>query len=339
MDRLTAFEINWRTLWRIALFGLFIVFAYFAREAIGVFCIAVVLSLGLEPVISFLERKKVPRILGVLSTFLMLVFVALVILYLLLPVVMNEFGGFLGNVNAVSKSLFGFGLLPSVESVGGGLQQIFSLFSSGEASLTDAIGIVVKDIVLILSTIVVTFYLILEKDGVERLLRAILPDTYERPILSVFHRFKVKIKRWLGTQLGLSLIMGILVSAGLWLLGVDYPLFLGVVAGVFELVPVIGPILIGFIAFAVAVSNSLTLGIYTVIFFFILQQLENHVLVPIVMGRSMKVHPVVVIVALIAGGRIAGLIGIVLAVPIAVLAQEIFTHFAEKKQVYQKLDL
>ena len=125
--------------------------------------------------------------------------------------------------------------------------------------------------------------------------------------------------------------MGIIVSVGMWLMGVKYAIILGILAAIFELVPAIGPILVGFIAFVVAVSDSFSLGIYAVVFFFIVHQLENHIFIPIVIGKSMKIHPVVVIMALFAGGEIAGFIGIVLSVPIAVIAQEIFNYLAEQK--------
>jgi predicted PurR-regulated permease PerM len=89
--------------------------------------------------------------------------------------------------------------------------------------------------------------------------------------------------------------------------------------------------MVGIIAFLVAVSDSALLGVYALLFCFIVQQLENNILVPLIMGKSMKVHPVVVLMALLAGGKLAGFVGIALAVPIAVIAQEIFDYLAEAK--------
>jgi predicted PurR-regulated permease PerM len=125
--------------------------------------------------------------------------------------------------------------------------------------------------------------------------------------------------------------MGVMVWFGLWLLGVQYPLVLGILAAAFELVPVIGPILTGVVGFLIAVSDSFSLGLYAVLFFFIVQQLENHIFVPLVMGKVMDVHPVIVVVALLVGGEVAGLIGFILAVPVAVLAQEFLNYLADQK--------
>src|SRR3989442_214320 len=107
--------------------------------------------------------------------------------------------------------------------------------------------------------------------------------------------------------------MGVVVSIGMWLLGVKFPIVLGIIAAVFELVPIIGPVLSGSIMFLMAISDSVSLGLYTLLFAFIVQQLEGHVLIPIIMGRAMKIHPVMVIISLLAGGQTAGFFGIILS--------------------------
>jgi predicted PurR-regulated permease PerM len=93
------------------------------------------------------------------------------------------------------------------------------------------------------------------------------------------------------------------------------------------------------VAFLVAMSDSTVLGLYAVIFFFVVQQFENHVLIPLVMGKSMRVHPVIAVVSLLAGGQLAGFVGIILGIPIAVLVQEIFNYLAARKEKRAVLEL
>jgi predicted PurR-regulated permease PerM len=159
----------------------------------------------------------------------------------------------------------------------------------------------------------------------------LLPDVYEKPVLTIFNNFKTKIRRWFAAQLGLSLVVGVVMSLGLWLLGVRYALVLGIIAAILELVPLIGPVVAGAVALLIALTDSFTLGLYVIGLTFIVQQLENHVLIPVLMGKTLNVHPVIVIVSILAGAQIAGFVGILLAVPIAVAAQEIFYYLAEKK--------
>lgn len=335
----SRFEIGWQTIWRIVLTFLILYVLYLARAPVGVFLISVVISLGLDPFVSFLQRAWLPRFLATILIFIMGILALAAVLYVAVPVVVQEIGGFLGHVNQVLSSV-GFGISEVMLSgFSGDLNRALGFLSTADFSLTGAIGGVFGRMVLIMSTLIISFYLTLEERGTERLLKVILPDAYERAILAIFGRFKVKIRHWFTAQLGLSLIMGVLVGAGMWALGVPYALVLGIVAALFELVPIVGPVITGLIAFIVAVSDSFSLGLYAVIFFVLLQQVENHFLYPYVMGRSMQVHPVIVIFSLLAGAQVAGFVGIVLSVPIAVMSQEVFNYLADRKRARAGLDI
>ncbi len=327
------FEVSWATLWRVLVFVMLAILLYLVREAVGVLLVAVVVSLGLDPAVSFLERHRIPRLLGTFFVFMLGALVVTAVVYFVVPIVILEMGSFLAHFNTTTFSLFGVSLPQvNVKDFALTIDKALSFFSSSPFSISGAVGALLKRLVLVLTTVIISFYLTLERDGTERLFRAILPTSYEGPILSVFERFKVKIRRWFIAQLGLSVVVGLLVGFALSLLGVRYSFVLGILAGVFELVPIIGPILTGVIAFIVAVPDSLTLGLWTLLVFIGIQQFENHVLLPVVMGRTMQVHPVVVIISLIAGGEVAGLVGLILGVPIAVMVHEVFVYLSDHKR-------
>ncbi|MFH0806704.1 MAG: AI-2E family transporter [Candidatus Brennerbacteria bacterium] len=327
------FEVTWPSLWRIAIFAGIVLLLILAREVIGMFIIAIVIALGLDPFVSFLERHKVPRLLGTSLVFVIGILVLGAVVYLVLPIIISELGSFIAHFNDSLRGLFNVGLPQSViANVSGSLEQALAFLSSSDFSVTGAIGSAFERLLFVIATIVISFYLTVEEKGTERFLKVILPDAYERAFLSVFTRFKEKIRNWFSAQLGLSLAVGIIVALGLWLLGVRYYLALGLLAAVFEIVPIIGPIITGVVGFLIAIGDSWTLGFYALIFFFLVQQLENHILTPIVMGRAVKVHPVMVVMALLVGGNVAGFAGILLSVPIAVAAQEVFNYLAEEKR-------
>lgn len=332
MNEETRFEIGWQTLWRIAIAFLILYVLYLARAAVGAFLISVVISLGLDPFVSFLQRARIPRFLATLLIFVFGILILAAILYVVVPVLIQEVGGFFIHLNQALSSM-GFGISEAtIRALSGDLTRTLGFLSSTDLSLTGAITGAFGKMILVIGTFIMSFYLTIEEKGTELLLKAILPDAYERAALSVFTRFKAKIRNWFSAQLALSLIMGVLVGLGMWLLGVKYGMVLGIVAAVLELVPVVGAVVTGLIAFIIAVSDSFALGLYAVIFFVLLQQLENHVLYPLVMGRSMRVHPVIVAVSLLAGAQVAGFVGAILAVPVAVLAQEIFTDLVSRKR-------
>ncbi len=333
-------EVGWTALWRIFIFIGFALLLYFARDAFAVLLVGVVLSLGVEPVVGFLSEKlKFGRILATITVFVLSVAVVGLFLYLVIPVLIVEFSGFVGRLNEIIPTLPGIKfVLPSIQSAQSGLDQISTFLSTINFSITATFWSLITDIVLVFSAVIVTLYLSVERHGAERMLEVILPDSYERSVMTVFKNYERKMRRWFATQLALSLFVGMAVFVGMFLIGVKYPILLGVIAGILEIVPVIGPIVTGLIAFVVAASYSVSLAIYAVIFFIVIQQVENHVLIPIFVGKSMRVHPVIVLVSVLAGGEISGFTGIILSVPVAVLVQEIFDYLAEKKSKRLELD-
>ena len=335
-------EISWNTLWRILIFLGVIALLFVAKEALGILFIAIVISLAIEPAVGWLEKHGINRILGVLITFFLAIFLFSTIIYFMIPPVVVQAQSFLTQINEVIANFFGFGIPETViEGVSSNLNQLLGYLRASNISITGTISTVFNNLIFGITTIIIAFYLSVEKRGPERMIEMVLPRAYEDSVLKVFKKFKEKIRFWAVAQLGLSLVVGAVVALGLWIMGVEYALVLGVLAAVFELAPVIGPILSGIAAFLIAVPESFTLGIYVIVFFFIVQQLENNVLIPVIFKRSMKIHPVIVLVALLAGGRAAGLIGVILSVPVALLAQETFNYLAEQKasQAKSKLDI
>ncbi|MEK7464511.1 MAG: AI-2E family transporter [Patescibacteria group bacterium] len=338
MPEVLKFEVSWRTFWQIFVFLILILIFYLARNAVGVLVVSIVISMGIDPVVSMLQRKKINRLLGTIFVFLVGLIVLGTIVYFIIPIIIVEAGDFIIYINKIMSAFFGFSLPKSlITNFTVTFDKVLGIISATNVSVTSAVSKVFTQAVLVLSTFIIAFYLSVEKDGPERLLRVILPDAYERGVLTIFTRFKLKVKRCFATQLVLSLLIGTVVGFGLWLLGVKYPLILGLLAAVFEIVPIIGPVIAGAVAFMVAISDSLSLGLYTFAFFFIVQQLENHILIPVIMGKAVKIHPVIVVISLLAGGQVGGFIGILLSVPIAVLASETVVYMAERKSLRPKL--
>ena len=171
----------------------------------------------------------------------------------------------------------------------------------------------------------------MSRDGVERFIKIIAPVAYEPAALRIYERSRRKIGSWFRMQLILSLIMGVIVWGGLTLLGVQGAFLIGILAAIFELVPFIGPIVAGAFAVVSALGTSAQLAIYTLIFFVVAQQFESNILVPIFNQRSVDLHPVIVITALLIGAEIGGFLGMVIAVPAAAVFQEVVEEWSVKK--------
>jgi len=324
-------EISWASLWRIlamlALVAIFIV----SRQAFFAFFLAIVLASAIEPIVSFFEKKRFPRGLAVLMIFIVGLAVLAVLLYTIIPIAALEFRALFSNLEEkLPVFLKPAGSLFLID-FSKGQEGLINALLSGSESFMSIASRTFGNVALVIALFVITFYLTVNKNGVEKFLRAILPAEHEERIIAIYLRIRKKWGHWFQAQLLLSFVIGGISFLGLWLLGVKYSLLLGATAGVLELVPMAGPIIAGVIAFFVALTKSWALAVYVAILFIIIQQLENHILLPLIMRKTMGVEPAVVVLTLLAGYAIASWMGVLLAIPAAVTLQEISEDFSRRK--------
>ncbi len=308
---------------------------YVISPVLVVLLMAIVISSALDAPLNYLESKKVPRLLGILFIFIALFSIFILLLYTIIPIVVIEFKDLFSNLDKVQSALVSVFGISTASDFNFSNISITSLIFPASTSVFNIIPTVFENAILGIATVVISFYLALYRDGIENFLRAVLPLAYEDYSISVFHRARKKIGKWLEGQIFLSLVIAIVVAVGLRILGVNYSLVLGLIAGILEIIPFIGPLIAGFIAFLVAVSQSFVLGIYVVILFTIIQQLESHLLVPIVMRKTTGIHPVIVVLAILAGSQIGGFVGAILSIPIVVIFQELVEDFGARKYKQQ----
>ena len=170
------------------------------------------------------------------------------------------------------------------------------------------------------------------KRGVENFLDSVVPEKYESYVKDLWKRTERKVGLWFQGQLLLALIVGLVVYVGLSLMGIKFALTLGFLALAFEIVPIVGPILAAIPAIILAFLQEPAMGLWVIVFYVAVQQLENHILVPIVMGKTLGLNPVVVIIALLVGVNLAGIVGMILSVPVATAIVEVIDDMAKKKE-------
>jgi predicted PurR-regulated permease PerM len=180
--------------------------------------------------------------------------------------------------------------------------------------------------------IVFSFYFAVIETGVEDFLEVVSPRRHKAYILDLWRRSRQKIGLWMQGQLILAVLMGVLLYLGLSILGVPHALLLAVIAALFEIIPVFGPILAAVPAVGIAfVDGGVTLGLLTIALYVIAQQFENHLIYPLVVTRVVGVPPLLVILALIIGAQLAGFLGILLSVPVAATIQELAKDIRERR--------
>ncbi|MDP3949000.1 MAG: AI-2E family transporter [bacterium] len=326
-------EISWASLWRILFFILLVIFVFMAKNVMLGLLLAIVIASGLEVPIDILEKRKIPRTVSAIFIFLFIILVIAVLLYAIVPIVIVNMNTAIFNIQKAAQgtwwqSLFNINTSRSLNDF---MSRIVDNFVSGGASPLEAVSQVFGGLSLTISVFILSFYLSVNKNGIERFVRIISPDKYEEAVLRIFEHSRKRIGRWFRTQFLLSLIVGLVVWAALGFLGVPYAPILGLIAGILELVPFVGPIIAGAVSVLVAISISTTLAIYTLITFLVIQQFESNVLVPLLMRRAAGLHPVLVIVSILMGIEIGGFLGAVVAVPVAAVFQEIAENWDRDK--------
>lgn len=290
------------------LWGLFLI-----RDVIILLFVAVIFMSALSPIVARLEKLKVPKTLAIALIYIIIIaFVSGLVVFVVTP--------FTEQTATLTTNLpqYLITIIPETGLIDRNvIQQEFGNFSKNalEVSVT-----IFNNILAFISIAVLTFYLLLERENLDKLIAQFFIRKEER-IKNITKKIEEKLGSWIRGQIALCLIIGTLSYIGLTLLNVPYALPLAIFAGALEIIPTIGPIVSAIPAVLIAfLVSPFTAGLVAIMYF-IIQQLENHLIVPQVMRKAVGINPLVVILAVAIGGKLLGISGALLAVPITVVIQ------------------
>ncbi|MBM3281624.1 MAG: AI-2E family transporter [Candidatus Harrisonbacteria bacterium] len=333
MEPKTIHDITWSTFWRALIVAGFAWVFISSFDVLLAILVALVIAAGVDAPISYLKEKGVPRVLSALCIFFFGFLVLAAIVYAIVPLALSDFANVFDNVKKFSGPLIDtFQASDAFQAIVMKIKEWSDSLISGSVPIMQVFASLFGNIFLAITVLILSFYLAVDQDGVEKFIVSILPSSFEESSLDIYFKTRKRISSWIKGQFLLSLIVGILVFIGLWILGVKYSVLLAVLAGIFEIVPFVGPIIAGGLAVLVALSQSLDLFFYTLGLFVAIQQLENNVIVPIVMRYTTNLNPTVIIISILIGGKAFGFVGLILAVPASVFLQEIVDRWTSSKK-------
>jgi predicted PurR-regulated permease PerM len=321
------------TVLKVLFIGLLIWFLFAIREILLLFVIAVIVSAALDPIADFFSKYKVPRSLSVLIVYVLILGLFFLIGYLLVPTMIAQFQSLQSNnfvasfqekIGPYKDTLTRFGIDKSINST---IEQFRNglagnIFQTTKGVFTGTISFI--------TVLVISFYLAAEESGMKNFIRHITPYKHQSYIMNLVDKIQRKMGHWLLGQVILSLAVFGLVFIALTIMHVQYALLLALIAGVLEIIPYIGPFIAGTIAAFFAFLQSPALALIAIIVFIVIQQVEAHVLVPVVMSKSVGLNPVLVILAILVGGSLGGITGALIAVPlvsgISVFVNDVLEH-------------
>ena len=316
---------------------------YYLRDLVLVVLTAVVIASSIEPAVVALAPYRVPRILGCILIYLFLIATVVGIFYSFVPSVLEDFAEFtaslptylevFNNIVAFDEYTRVLGYSTSTLNPGDIITQLREGLNLGVfGNALTAVSSIFGGVVSLTLIFVFSFYFAVVETGVDDFLRIVAPSHYRSYVLDLWRRSQKKIGLWMQGQLLLGVLIGVLVYLGLTILGIPHALLLAVLAALFELIPVFGPILSSVPAILVGfVDGGLTLGLLVVAFYVIIQQFENHLIYPLVVTKVVGVPPLLVILALIVGAKLAGFLGILLSVPMAAAVQEFVADIQNRR--------
>ncbi len=339
VDKQTV-NISTGIIFRTVLIILAVWFVYLIRDIIAVFFIALIMTAAIEPAVNRLAKKRIPRPFSVLVIFLVLFLISGLAISFLVPPIVEQFKSFSENFPAhLEKLIRTFsGLEDYFQSHGidfssrGFMADIGAKLSqSGGKIFSTTVGFF-NGIIMAIAILSMTFYLSVKEKGMEKLLISIVPSAHQTYAVSLAERIKEKIGKWLQGQLFLMLIIFILDFIVLSLLGIPYALILAIFAGLLEIIPYIGPIISAIPGVLLGFLISPLTGFLVLAAYVVIQQFENHVIVPQVMKRAIGMNPVIVILALLIGAKLGGALGAILAVPLAAAVSVFVKDLLQKKE-------
>ncbi|MEN1761263.1 AI-2E family transporter [Anoxynatronum sibiricum] len=315
------------------------------------FFIAGVLAYALNPVVAYLIRRKFSRLQAVAALFVTLIVLLIVLSMTLLPSLGNEIRHLGEQLPQYSlqwykqaeswynQRLSSFAFLPDTldqvtDFFGLDFQTVSNWLLQSLGSLMKSVSSLVSSLVTLVTVPVLTFYFMKDGDKIAGSVKRSVPPGSRQWVFPLARQIDDVLGGFIRGQLIVAFFVGILSGMVLLLLGIDFALILGIVAGVTNIIPYLGPFIGAIPAVLMALLTSPLQTLWVILAFTVIQQVESSVISPRIVGKRVGLHPTLVILALLMGGALWGLVGLLIAVPTAavvrVLVLAVINWFRER---------
>jgi len=328
-------DISTATVVKLILAFFAVAFLYVTREILVTILIVLIIVMAVSPLVDRFSRRM-PRALVVAILALLILAIFAGIGFAIIPPLVEQIKQLAINLPAILIKLGPVyqQIQSYLSNYQEGLFNISSQMTSLSGFFSKTIGLV-SGLFLFITIIVLSFYLLLDKEAITKAVYNFLPEEKQRNATEILSKISAKMSQWLGGHLLLMLVIGILDGVALAILGVPYALVLGIWGGLMELLPYLGPWLGAIPAFFVALTVSPLTGLFVLAAFFLIQLLESQFLAPKIIGRATGLSPVIIIVVLLFGAKLMGLLGVIIAVPIAAVIAVLIQEWPNIKELFR----
>lgn len=332
-------DVSWGTIVKVGFAILIFYLLYLIKDILVWIIFALIISFLFNPLINFLHRRYIPRLVAAFLVYIIIFGIFGLIIFLMAPLFIFEvqqFSQFFPQYfEKIAPSLRGLGI-EAFKSFEIFIQTLQGWLLKASASILGALSAIFGGILSAITIFILALFFSIEEKDIERGIKAVSPRRYENYILNIWRSCQNKVSIWFGTRILGCIFVGIASFVALYLFKIDYSLALSLLAGITNIVPLIGPIVAGAIMVIVAALDSWFKAVFILIVFILIQQIENNILTPLLTKRFIGLSPVLVLVALLIGGKIWGILGAILAIPLLGVIVEFLKDFLKKKKEEQE---
>ena len=314
------------------------------------FFIGFVLAWLMNPIVTRMEKKKIPRALGTLIVYAVFLLVILLFIRFLIPLIYEQLQVLIGNLPSIFRELESFinGIFSKFGNIQGvdidGIKNsilntitasLNGFMTSAPSFIMNFAGGLFSSIVTICFGLVIGIYMLIDFDSINGHLLQLLPKKNRFEASLLITNISTEVRKSVNGTLLVATMVFICDSIGFWIVGLQAPLLFGLLCGITDIIPYVGPYIGGAVAVIIGFAQSPLTGFLTLIVAIIVQLIENNILQPIIMSKTMKLHPVTIIVGLLIFEYFFGIIGMILATPCIALGKVVWKFFKEKYNLFR----
>ncbi len=313
---------------------------YAVRAILVPFVVGGVLAYISSPIIDRVERRlPLPRV-AVVGLFFVLVFVPLAVIGIVLaPAFLRETSGLLARAPDILTSIVGqvlggepvevLGRVVVARDIAGLMLGALSGFFGQPSEAIHVATAALRFVLYAVLSLVLLFYFLVDRERFFKAVLLLLPEHLRGGVQETAEKIHAALGRYLQGLLALVVLMSVVTWLGLYFLfHLPYALPIAIATGFLEIIPLVGPIAAGAIATIVGLEHGgVSLAVWIAVFYYVVRQAEDQVVAPFVLGKAVELHPVVAIFAVLAGGVLAGVLGMMLAIPAAAAVKVIIDHW------------
>ncbi|MFA5157868.1 MAG: AI-2E family transporter [Patescibacteria group bacterium] len=335
MNDKVKFEITTWTIVKLFLVAAGFYFLYLVRDIVALVFIVLILVSTFSPVIKSWQQT-IGRLASIFLLVLLVVASLVGVFYIIIPPLVNQISELaLSLPDYIANTNFS-ALRNYTSEIKSGLQSLSSNLGSVTSNIYSFTAGLIGGVFTLLMIFVLTFYILLDEDDVKRFISSIFAPEHKEAAVGVINKIASKIGSWFRGQLLLGLVIFVIDYIGLSIIGIPYALVLALIAGILEIVPTVGPIIAGITAALFALTISPWKALFVLIYYFAVQLVENNVLVPKIMQKAVGISPAVIIIAILIGAKLMGVVGAILAIPLAASVSVLILEWPTINKIFSK---